>query len=91
MEYKTGNFRQLNRPIEFYFSDLDQRIHLFGSEEGWCQIGNMAGCPGLGEIRYFDTDDDGFYDRLEVYLVNSARPVLIVSPAKIKAKKSPLI
>ena len=81
--------RHLNGPIEFYYSDLDQRIHLFGSEEGWCQIGNMAGCPGLGEIRYFDTDDDGFYDRLEVYLVNSARPVLIVSPAKIKAKKIP--
>ncbi|HRD01241.1 MAG TPA: hypothetical protein PLP57_01185 [Candidatus Saccharicenans sp.] len=80
---------QLNGPVEFYYSELDQKIHLFGSEEGWCQIGNMAGCPALGEIQYFDADHDGFYDRLEVYLVNSARPVLTVAPAKLEARKIP--
>ncbi len=81
--------RHLNGPVEFYYSGLDRRIHLFGSEEGWCQIGNMAGYPAVGEVRYFDTDHDGFYDRLEVYLVNSARPVLIVAPAKVEARKIP--
>ncbi|MDD8019734.1 MAG: hypothetical protein PHU81_00910 [Acidobacteriota bacterium] len=76
-------------PVEFYYSELDQKIHLFGSKEGWCQIGNMAGCPGLGEIRYFDTDQNGFFDRQEIYLINSSRPVLIISSAWAKVRKIP--
>lgn len=81
--------RHLNGPVEFYYSQLDQKIHLFGSKEGWCQFGYLAGCPGLGEIRYFDTDDDGFYDREEIYLINSSRPVLVISPDEPRAKKIP--
>ncbi|MBC7361041.1 MAG: hypothetical protein H5U06_01965 [Candidatus Aminicenantes bacterium] len=76
-------------PPEFYYSDLDQRIHLYGATEGWIQVGNFAGLPRLGEIRYFDTDGNGFFDRREIYLTNSSRPVLVMAAKEEKAKKIP--
>ncbi len=60
---------------EFYYSDVDKRIHLFGADEGWLQIGHFAGFGVLGEIRMFDTDGNGFFDRWEFYLANGTRPV----------------
>jgi hypothetical protein len=77
----------LSGQLELYYSDLDQRIHLFGAKEGWLQIGNFAGLPRLGEIRYFDTDGNGFFDRREIWLTNSSRPVLIMTTKDEKAKK----
>ncbi|MGC9055657.1 MAG: hypothetical protein ACP5J6_02185 [Candidatus Saccharicenans sp.] len=77
----------LNGPVELYYSELDQNIHLFGAREGWLPIGHLAGWPRVGEIRYFDTDGDGFFDRREVYLANSSRPVLILTAQQEKAKK----
>lgn len=74
---------------EFYFSELDQRLHLYGAREGWLQIGNFSGLPRLGEIRYFDTDGNGFFDRREVYLTNSSRPVLVMMAKEEKVKKIP--
>ncbi|MGB9893621.1 MAG: hypothetical protein ACPLRA_04350, partial [Candidatus Saccharicenans sp.] len=78
-----------NDSPEFYYSDLDQKIHLFGAKEGWLPIGYVAGLLRVGEIRYFDTDDDGFFDQREIYLVNSARPVLVLSVKDQKASKLP--
>jgi hypothetical protein len=72
---------------ELYYSELDQRVHLYGAEEGWLQIGNFAGLPRLAEIRYFDTDKNGFFDYREVYLTNSTRPVLVLKAKDEKAKK----
>ena len=51
-----------------YYSDVDKRIHLFGAEEGWIQVGHFGGLGAVGEIRMFDTDNNGYFDRWEVYL-----------------------
>jgi len=48
-----------------YYSGVDKRIHLKGAEEGWIQVGHFAGLDALGEIRMFDTDDNGYFDRWE--------------------------
>lgn len=74
---------------EFYYSELDHRIHLFGAKSGWWPIGYVAGLPGLGEIRYFDTDEDGYFDRQELYLLSSVRPVLIMDGRNRKVRKIP--
>jgi hypothetical protein len=72
---------------ELYYSDIDKRIHLFGAEEGWLQIGNFAGLGAIGEIRTFDTDSDGYFDRWELYLSNSTRPVRVTQVADEKARR----
>lgn len=64
--------------VEFYYSPVDQRIHLLGAEEGWLPVGYLAGLPRVGEIRYFDTDGNGYFDRREIYLAASTRPVLVL-------------
>jgi hypothetical protein len=72
---------------ELYYSDIDKRVHLFGAEEGWLQVGDFAGLGAVGEIRMFDTDGDGYFDRWEVYLSNSARPVRVTQVVDPKAKR----
>jgi hypothetical protein len=73
---------------ELYYSDVDKRIHLFGAEEGWLQIGNFSGLGVLGEIRMFDTDGNGYFDRWEVYSPpNSASPVRVASVKDERAKR----
>jgi len=62
---------------ELYYSDVDRRIHLFGAKEGWIQIGHFAGQKALGEIRMFDTDGNGYFDRWEVYWGDSPVPVRV--------------
>jgi hypothetical protein len=71
---------------ELYYSDVDKRIHLFGAAEGWVQVGNFAGLGAVGEIRMFDTDGNGYFDRWEFYLSNSARPVRVTQVADEKAR-----
>ena len=71
---------------QLYYSDIDKRVHLFGAEEGWLQVGNFAGLGPLGEVREFDTDGDGYFDRWEVYLTNSTRPVRVTQVRDEKAK-----
>jgi len=72
---------------ELYFSDIDKRIHLFGANEGWIQVGNFAGLGAVGEIRMFDTDGDGYFDRWEVYFSNSTRPVRVTQVSDPKARR----
>jgi hypothetical protein len=62
---------------ELYYSDVDKRIHLFGAEEGWLQVGCFGGMGPLGEIRMFDTDGNGYFDRWEIYLGNDSSPVRV--------------
>ena len=50
---------------ELYYSPVDRRIHLKHAKEGWLQAGHFAGLDALGEIRMFDTDADGYFDRWE--------------------------
>ena len=48
-----------------YYSGVDRRIHLKYAKEGWTQVGHFAGLGALGEIRMFDTDGNGYFDRWE--------------------------
>jgi len=50
---------------ELYFSGVDGRFHLKHAREGWLQVGHFAGLDTLGEIRMFDTDANGYFDRWE--------------------------
>lgn len=76
--------------VEFYYNDVDQRIHLFRAEEGWLPVGYLAGLPRVGEIRYFDTNGNGYFDRREIFLTSSTRPVLILPLAEDKNRKLPM-
>lgn len=62
-----------------YYSEIDRRIHLFGASEGWIQVGHFAGLPELGEIRMYDTDGNGYFDRWEIYRSDSPVPVRVTT------------
>jgi hypothetical protein len=61
-----------------YYSGIDRRIHLFGAREGWIQIGHFAGLPDAGELRMYDTDGNGYFDRWEVY-----HPTMMDTPIRV--------
>ncbi|MFA6241931.1 MAG: hypothetical protein WC655_13435, partial [Candidatus Hydrogenedentales bacterium] len=50
---------------ELYYSGIDARIHLKNAKEGWLQVGHFAGLGAVGEIRMFDTNGNGYFDRWE--------------------------
>jgi hypothetical protein len=62
---------------ELYYSAIDRRIHLKGASEGWIQIGHFNGLGELGEIRMFDTDRNGYFDRWEYDLGEERRVVTV--------------
>jgi len=72
---------------ELYYSEIDRRVHLFGAEEGWLLIGRFAGLGPLGEVRMFDTDKNGIFDRWEVFLAASTRPVRITQVRDERARR----
>jgi hypothetical protein len=48
--------------MQLYYSNVDRRIHLKGADEGWLKADyDFDGKPDF-EIRYEDTDRDGFID-----------------------------
>lgn len=76
--------------VEFYYNEVDHRIHLFGAKEGWLPMGYLAGMPRVAEVRYFDTNDNGYFDRREIFLTSSTRPVLILPLSEANNRKLPL-
>jgi len=74
---------------ELYYSEVDRRIHLFGAEEGWIQIGHFAGQGAIGELRMFDTDGNGCFDRWEVYLGDDPVPVRVTTVRDERARRIP--
>lgn len=72
---------------ELYYSGVDRRIHLFGAEEGWIPIGHFAGQKAWGEVRMFDTDGNGYFDRWEVYIGESPVPVRVSTVRDEKARR----
>lgn len=81
-----------NRPSdrrELYHSGVDGRIHLFGAREGWLQMGHFAGLGDLGEVRMYDTDGNGYFDRWEVYDGKQAVPVRVSTVRDEKARRVP--
>jgi hypothetical protein len=71
---------------ELYYSGIDRRIHLLGAEEGWLAIGNFAGLGIVGEVRMFDTNGNGIFDRWELTLANSTRPVRVTQVEDEKSR-----
>ena len=75
---------------ELYYSEVDRRIHLFGAEEGWIEIGHFSGLGRIGEIRMFDTDKNGYFDRWEVYLAGKEQPVRVTTVRDERARRIPI-
>ncbi|NLE38748.1 MAG: hypothetical protein GX621_12055 [Pirellulaceae bacterium] len=78
------NMRREFRPTpsrhrDLYYSRVDRRIHLKGATEGWIEIGHFGDGRAWGEIRTFDTNNDGYFDRWEVYRAGHAAPVRVVT------------
>jgi hypothetical protein len=74
---------------ELYYSGVDRRIHLYGAQEGWIEVGHFAGLGPLGEVRMYDTDGNGYFDRWEVYVADSPVPVRVTSVRDEKARQLP--
>ena len=75
---------------ELYYSRVDRRIHLKGAAEGWIRVGHLGdGGEAWGEIRYFDTDNDGYFDRWEVHRAGSAAPVRVSTVRDPAVRKLP--
>ena len=72
---------------ELYYSAVDKRIHLFGAEEGWIEVGHYSGLGALGEIRMFDTDGNGYFDRWEVYWGESPIPARVTTVRNERARR----
>lgn len=71
---------------ELYYSGIDRRFHLKHAREGWLQVGHYAGFGDLGEIRIFDTDANGYFDRWEYDFGNWRR---VASVADERAEDVP--
>jgi hypothetical protein len=67
-----------------YYSPVDRRIHLRGAAEGWIRIGHILDGEPLGEVRMYDADRDGFFDRWEYFTATEAEPYRTVSAAAAK-------
>ncbi|MBN2327164.1 MAG: hypothetical protein JXR73_08405 [Candidatus Omnitrophica bacterium] len=64
---------------QLYYSPIDRRLHLKGAAEGWIRA-RLAGLEqALGEIRMFDVNQDGYFDRWEYYWKDDSRPYRIAS------------
>ncbi len=74
---------------ELYYSGIDGRIHLFGAEEGWIQMGHFAGLDEIGETRMYDTDGNGYFDRWEVWLKGEPGPWRVSTVRDEKARRVP--
>jgi hypothetical protein len=62
---------------ELYYCRADRRIHLKGATDGWIRVGHLAGTEPWGEIRLFDTDRDGYFDRWETHLAGQTTPARV--------------
>ena len=74
---------------ELYYSGVDGRIHLFGAEEGWIQMGHFGGLGEIGETRMYDTDGNGYFDRWEVWLKGEPGPWRVSTVRDEKARRVP--
>jgi hypothetical protein len=79
---QNWNMRREFRPSpgnkrELYWCRADRRIHLKGATDGWIRVGHLANTEPWGEIRFFDTDRDGYFDRWETHLTGQTMPVRV--------------
>ncbi|MEW6237929.1 MAG: hypothetical protein AB1656_21280 [Candidatus Omnitrophota bacterium] len=62
---------------EIYYSPVDRRLHLKSAVEGWLRVGYIDEEKAWGEIRMFDADADGYFDRWEYYQKGEDAPYRI--------------
>lgn len=72
-----------------YYSRVDRRIHLQGATDGWIRVGRFIDKEPYGEIRMFDTDRDGRFDRWEYYRAGRAEPVRTATPRDLGIRELP--
>jgi hypothetical protein len=82
---QTFNMRREYNPNpttsrEVYYSSVDGRLHLKGAREGFTRLGAIGGREPLGEVRTFDTDRNGYFDRWEYYVEGEGWPWLVAEP-----------
>ena len=58
-----------------YFSGADRRYHLRGAQEGWMEIGHIVDQSKDLELRWWDSNGDGYLDTMEVYRGDSTHPI----------------
>jgi hypothetical protein len=74
---------------ELYYSEIDRRIHLKGATDGWIEIGCLGDKEPIGEMRMFDTNGDGYFERWEMYLADRAAPARVCTARDPRAKVLP--
>ncbi len=72
-----------------YYSRVDRRIHLQGATDGWIRVGRLVDKEPYGEIRMFDTDRDGRFDRWEYYRTGRAEPIRTATPRDLGIRELP--
>ena len=80
------NMRREFRPTpskkrELYYCRADRRIHLKGATDGWIRIGHLGNRLPWGEMRFFDTNGDGYFDRWEAYRAGTHTPARVSTVA----------
>ncbi len=61
-------------PIRMYFSDTDQRIHLFGADHAWLLVDYDYNREPDMRYDYYDTDTDGYLDTWKLDLDMDGTP-----------------
>jgi len=74
-----------------YYSSIDKKLHLFGASEGWLEVGGFTKNQKIAEIRSFDMDNDGYFDRWEVDIDNDGIADRVTVIPNLQAKASNLI
>ena len=75
---------------QIYYSAVDKRYHLFGASEGWMEVGHLVDNSRDLEVRYFDTNGDGYFDKWEVFLAGNPIPVRVTDVSDPRAQLVPL-
>ena len=75
---------------QIYYSAVDQRYHLFGATEGWLEVGHLVDDKKDMDVRYFDTNGDGYFDKWEVFVAGNPAPVRVTRVLNPRARLVPL-
>ena len=75
---------------QIYYSEVDKRYHLFGASEGWMEVGHLVDDKKDMEIRYYDTNGDGYFDKWEVFVAGNTVPVQVTNVLNPRARLVPL-
>jgi hypothetical protein len=66
---------------EFYYCRADGRVHRRGAVDARIRFSGPTSGQPWGEIRCFDTDADGYFDRWETYLPGNWTPARVSTAA----------